>query len=89
MKKLFLLLALALVSMSSFAQRETFELGAKFNYSSEDPSLGFGVLGRYNINKHFRPELSLNFYPESHDHTVPYYRSIQALSAGRSVISES
>lgn len=70
MKKLFLLLALALVSMSSFAQRETFELGAKFNYSNEDPSLGFGVLGRYNINKHFRPELSLNFYPESHDHTV-------------------
>lgn len=70
MKKLFLLLALALVSMSSFAQRETFELGAKFNYSSENPSLGFGVLGRYNINKHFRPELSLNFYPDSNNESA-------------------
>ena len=70
MKKLFLLLTLALVSTSGFAQRETFEFGVKFNYGFDDPNVGIGLLGRYNIDGHFRPELTLNYYPESDDHSA-------------------
>lgn len=70
MKKLFLLFALALVSTSGFAQRETFEFGVKLNYGFDDPNVGVGLVGRYNIDNHFRPELALNYYPESDDHSA-------------------
>lgn len=70
MKKLFLLFALVLMGTSGFAQRETFELGVKLNYGSEGPNVGIGVLGRYNINGHFRPELAFNFYPDSNNESA-------------------
>src|SRR3712207_8652543 len=63
MKKLFLLFAFALTAVSGFAQKGTIELGARLNYSFDKPHAGIGVVGRYQIDRHFRPELTANFYP--------------------------
>lgn len=63
MKKLFLLFAFALTAVSGFAQKGTIELGARLNYSPDKPHAGIGVVGRYQLDRHFRPELTANFYP--------------------------
>ena len=56
MKKLLFTLTLMLISIGAFAQAKTIELGARLNYATEQPHLGFGAIARYNID---------NFYPKS------------------------
>ena len=65
MKKLLFTLTLMLISVGAFAQAKTIELGARLNYATEQPHLGFGAIARYNIDNHFRPEFTANFYPKS------------------------
>lgn len=65
MKKLLFTLTLMLISIGAFAQAKTIELGARLNYATEQPHLGFGAIARYNIDNHFRPEFTANFYPKS------------------------
>lgn len=64
MKKLLFTLTLMLISIGTFAQAKTIELGGRLNYATEQPHLGFGVVGRYNIDNHFRTEFTANFYPK-------------------------
>lgn len=58
---------MAFCSMSMFAQKGVKEIGGKLNLGFDDPQVGFGFVGRYNIDRHFRPELTLNFYPENNN----------------------
>lgn len=64
MKKLMLILCMILVGMGAFAQRGNIELGGKLNCASSQPKVGVGVVARYQIDRNFRPELTLNYYPE-------------------------
>lgn len=64
MKKLLLTIACMFTGMGAFAQMEGIELGGRLNFSYDRPHLGIGVVGRYHINDHFRPEVTLNFYPK-------------------------
>ena len=66
-KKFLLILGMALISFGAFAQKGDIELGLKLNYGVDKPNFGYGLVGRYNIDHHFRPELTLNNYPESGD----------------------
>lgn len=64
MKKLLFTLSLVLMSMGVFAQTKTFEVGGKLNYATDAPHFGIGAVARYNFDEHFRPELTMNFYPK-------------------------
>ena len=65
MKKILLLACMALMAVGAFAQKDMMELGVKLNYGFDAPHAGIGVLGRYNLDDHFRPEVSANFYPKN------------------------
>ena len=67
MKKFFLVLGMTLISFGAFAQKGNIELGLKLNYGTDDPNFGVGLVGRYQLDRHFRPELTLNYYPEENN----------------------
>lgn len=65
MKKVLLVALMAFCSLSMFAQKGVKEIGGRLNLGFDDPQVGFGFVGRYNIDQHFRPEITLDFYPEN------------------------
>lgn len=65
MKHLFVTAVLALLSLGASAQSKTWEVGGKLNYGTDRPHFGIGAFARYNINDHFRPEATVNFYPKN------------------------
>lgn len=65
MKKLLLSLGIMLSCSGAFAQSGKIELGAKLNYGFSEPTWSMGLVGRYNIDNHFRVEGAVNYYPKN------------------------
>jgi len=64
MKKTILLLLFTVFTIGAFAQKGAFEVGGKFIYSTDQPSIGFGILGRYNFTSNWRGEIGADFFPK-------------------------
>ena len=62
MKKFFLLVCAAVMSLSASAQAGDKALGAQLVFGSETNSLGFGVKGQYYFTDHIRGEGSFDYF---------------------------
>ncbi len=62
MKKFLLLVAVACLGTSAFAQKGTKELGVGLVYGSQVESIGFNVRGQYFVTDNVRLEASFNNY---------------------------
>lgn len=67
MKKLLLIVALIVVSMSAYSQTGTKSLMLKAGYQTDYKRFGLGVEGRYNITENIRlaPDVTF-FFPNDH-----------------------
>ena len=62
MKKFFLLVAIACLGTSAFAQKDTKELSVGLVYGTKVESMGFNVRGQYFVTDNVRLEASFNNY---------------------------
>ena len=62
MKRLFLALVIATVSMCAFAQKGQKAVGASLVYGTEIENAGIGLKGQYNFTDALRGELSFDYF---------------------------
>ena len=62
MKKLFLMLCVALVSVGAFAQKGEQRVGLNLNYGTEISNVGLGAKYQYGITDAIRIEGSLDYF---------------------------
>lgn len=62
MRKLFLALLVALVSVSASAQKGQTAVGANMSYGTEISNIGFGVKGQYGITDAIRVEAGFDYF---------------------------
>ena len=62
MKKLFLTLTVALVSLCSYAQKGEKAVGINLSYGTEISNIGIGVKGQYNFTDAIRAEASFDYF---------------------------
>lgn len=62
MKRLFLALVIAAVSICAFAQKGQKAVGVNLSYGSEIKNLGIGLKGQYNFTDALRSELSFDYF---------------------------
>lgn len=67
MKKLFLALCVALVSVSASAQKGQTAVGANVSYGTEISNIGFGVKGQYGITDAIRVEAGFDYFLKKDD----------------------
>ncbi len=65
MKKVFLALCFALISVTSFAQSGSKAIGGHLIYGDKIESIGIGVVGQYNITDPIRVEASFDYFLEN------------------------
>lgn len=62
MKRTFLTLCIALMSVCAFAQKGTTALGVNLSYGTEISNVGLGVKGQYNFTDAIRGQLSFDYF---------------------------
>lgn len=67
MKKYFLTLCVALVSMCAFAQKGQKAVGLNLSYGTEISNLGIGAKGQYNFTDAIRVEASFDYFLKKDD----------------------
>lgn len=64
MKKIFITMCVALVSVCAFAQKGEKAVGVNLSYGTEISNIGIGVKGQYNFTDAIRGEVSFDYFLE-------------------------
>ena len=64
MKKLFMLVCAAVISISASAQQGEKAIGVNLSYGSEINNIGLGVKGQYSFTNEIRGEASFDYFPK-------------------------
>ncbi|MBQ2128672.1 MAG: porin family protein [Prevotella sp.] len=67
MKKLFLTMFVALVSMSAMAQDGKYAIGVNLLYGTKIENIGIGVKGQYYATDNIRAEVAADYFMEKND----------------------
>lgn len=62
MKKLFLAMLIAFVSIGAFAQENKVSVGAQLSYGSDHERVGLGIKGQYGLIDNIRLEAAFNYF---------------------------
>ena len=65
MKRVILVVCLALFSITAYAQKGNFGVGAAAVYGTEIAKVGVGIKGQYYFNDHVRGELGFNIFAKN------------------------